>query len=30
VVVVSHRADVMDVATWSVGIEDGRLVRRRS
>ena len=30
VVVVSHRADVMEVATWSVGIEDGRLVRRPS
>jgi len=28
VVVVSHRADVMEVATWSIGIEDGRLVRR--
>jgi putative ABC transport system ATP-binding protein len=30
VVVVSHRADVMDVATWSIGIEEGRLVRRPS
>jgi ABC-type lipoprotein export system ATPase subunit len=30
VVVVSHRPDVMDVATWSVGIEDGRLARRPS
>ena len=28
VVVVSHRADVMEVASWSIGIEAGHLVRR--
>ena len=30
VVVVSHRADVLEVASWCVEIEEGRLVRRAS